>query len=484
MKFIKRLSVVFTVILAIILFLAVNCGKKYKKIQIILLSVDTLRGDHITPYGYKRDTAPNLARLVEDSTYYKNAYTNGCWTMPSHMSMITGTLPSRHGVNKDWLAFSRKKFPILPDSIPTLPQILKKAQENIKTVNFAKLSNELGFGRGVDINNSEDPFANDEKLDKLLKELENQKDNDFFFFLHTWMVHAPYTHGYYLKEEGKIDEEKQQNIDNFRELNKEERNRLLEQEGKGMGRDFIEYLRKNRIFNAGDVQALYDSGIRYVDHYIGKLLEKTKKLGIYDQLMIVIVSDHGEHFEEHVKNMFNDYHGHDYYEEFIKVPIIIKYPHQGKPKKPIDLASLIDVVPTILDYYGIKIPSYIQGESLLKPYSQRQRKYLVSEALTVPGIEKKMIRVGHLKYIVTMKKPDQPGRLNWDNVTERRLFDLDADPLEKKNLFKNKAFIAAGQGLEKMLKMILKGSASQFDSKEETTVNKEIIDHMKTLGYL
>ena len=81
MQQIKRLTLVGLITVFMILLLMVNCGKQ-KKIQVILISIDTLRGDSITPYGYFRDTTPNLSQLVKESVYFPQAYSNGCWTMP------------------------------------------------------------------------------------------------------------------------------------------------------------------------------------------------------------------------------------------------------------------------------------------------------------------------------------------------------------------------------------------------------------------
>ena len=93
------------------LFISCSQKKVNDKIQIILISIDTLRGDHLTSAGYFRDTSPNLTRLIKDSTYYIKAYTNGCWTIPSHMSLLTGTLPSRHGLNVDWKSIQNGMYP-------------------------------------------------------------------------------------------------------------------------------------------------------------------------------------------------------------------------------------------------------------------------------------------------------------------------------------------------------------------------------------
>ena len=208
-----------------ILFFMVNCGKQ-KKIQVILISIDTLRGDSITPYGYFRDTTPFLSRLVKESVYFPNAYSNGCWTMPSHMSMLTGTLPSRHGVNQGMGAIEVRKAFMLNNAVKMLPEILKVSHPQLTTAKFAKLPGDLGFARGFDINNTFDSFQDEENFEKLLKEFENQQDREFFFFVHTWMVHAPYARSRFLKE-GKIDREKREQIDRFRTMTDEERMKVL-----------------------------------------------------------------------------------------------------------------------------------------------------------------------------------------------------------------------------------------------------------------
>ena len=169
----KSVLLLFIIILST-LSLLVNCNKKKvnEKIQIILISVDTLRGDHLSSYGYFRDTSPHLSKLVKDSVYYPNAYPNGCWTMPSHMSLLTGTFPSRHGIDKDWASIKNKKFPKLNDSVKNIAEVLKSYNINLKTLKFARLPNELGFGRGYDKNFIIDTFHSDKLINKVLKELE------------------------------------------------------------------------------------------------------------------------------------------------------------------------------------------------------------------------------------------------------------------------------------------------------------------------
>jgi iduronate 2-sulfatase len=236
--------------------------------------------------------------------------------------------------------------------------------------------------------------------------------------------------------------------------------------------------------NVKDCVDMYDGGIRYVDDYIGRLIDTAKQLGIYNDLMFVVLSDHGEHFAEHNGMPFYNWHGKDYYEEYIKVPLIIKYPQQAvRPAHRTEVVSLIDVLPTILDFYDVAIPEFVQGDSLLKPGAQRKN-YIVSEAVSQPNEELKMIRADNMKYIVTMSNPSNRKRVNWDTVKHRRLFDLKKDPAEEQNLCADLKFSAHCVDLEKKLKVILTESSGADQTTGEVTLDKETLEQMQALGYL
>jgi len=470
----RNIQIITTILALFPILLTLQCGKKIQppqKKQIILISIDTLRGDHLEAYGYSRETAPNLARLVDDSVYYKNAYPNGCWTMPSHTSMLTGTLPSRHGINLDWKSLKQGMYPSANEKIENLSEILQK--KGIETVKYADLPDELGFNRGFDRNYNTDPFFRNRKFNKLLKDLEKSKDREFFFFIHTWMVHAPYANSRYM-EEKQLNSDLRYKIDNFRKLPKK---------SKFLTRDFHAFLKENQLLSLGNCINLYDGGIHFADNRFGQLIEALKKSGIYDNVMLIVTSDHGEHFDEHYSNRYYDHHGKDFYEEFIKVPLLIKYP-SGRSKIKKEPVSLIDIVPTVLDYYGLPIPGYIQGQSLHAPGEDRARQYFVSEAISLGHMERKMIRVGDLKYIVTMDNPSNKERTNWQAVTERRLFDLAKDPGEKNNLFLDPKFKQIAIDFEKLLRSIIKESAAGHNLSGKKKIGKETLEKMESLGYL
>ena len=452
----------------------VSCKGKVsvKKKQIILISVDTLRADHISPAGYVRDTSPHLSELVDDSVYYTHAYTNGCWTMPSHISLLTGTLPSRHGIIHDWQTRQWGEYYTMNETVRTVSEVLQA--QDILTMKFARLPNELGFGKGYTINRGADPLEDENRFTRLVNELSLRKDQDFFLFMHTWMVHAPYTKSHYLAE-NRLSAEQRAFIDGLRQTVSFGVDRV---------KVFLDFLKKHNLYNSEDCMTLYDSGISYVDNMLGRLIEKCRELGIYDQVMLIVVSDHGEHFSEHYPHLFYNYHGSDFYEEFIRVPLIVKYPYEYRSGKQENPVALVDVMPTILDFYGIEIPDLVQGDSLLKPYSKRSRNYVVAEAISSHGVERKMILKDDLKYIVTMPDPEGAARANWRSINERRLFDLKNDPQELINLFPDLIHRKTCNEMERALMSVINLSVASDTSTKKTELSEETLEQLKSLGYI
>ncbi len=454
------------------LWLHAGQADKPKKTQIILISVDTLRGDHLNSYGYARETAPYLAKLIQDSVYYREAYLNGCWTIPSHVSMLTGTLPSRHGVNMGWAFLPGWTVKKPGRSIRFLAEILQSRK--VHTQKFAKLSPEYGFDRGFDGKENIDPFLSNLRFKKVQDYLESSKGKDFFLFIHTWMVHSPYANTHFLTK-GKIDAGTRHRIDHFRRLYGE---------GGDTSNVFAAMLKENRLFNAQDCISLYDGGIRYADRYIGRIISLAKRLGIYQNLMVIVTSDHGEHFSERFPNQFYNCHGRDFTEEFIRVPLIIKYPGGRVTGSLDDAVSLIDIVPTILDRFGFEIPPYVQGRSLLRKDPREGAVIRVAESIHENLSEKKMIRSGDMKYIVTMDEVSGNAKANWDKISQRRLFDLANDPGETRNLYDDPRYRNLCIDLERRLKEIIRRSANPRFAAESTRVSEETLKQMKALGYL
>jgi arylsulfatase A-like enzyme len=389
------------------------------------------------------------------------------------MSILTGTLPSRHGVNMDWSTFEYRfnEYPALKNSVKTIAEVLREVQ--FYSAKIAKLPDEIGFSRGFSMSLSVDPFQNEAQFQILINQLENNKNKDFFFFIHTWMVHAPYANTYYLAE-GKLTDTEKSFVDDYR------KNIFADQND---SERFVEFLRQKNIYTREDCVDLYDGSIHMVDQYIGRLLDYCRQSGLYENMMIIITSDHGEHFGEH-SPVFYGCHGSEFFEEYVRTPLIIKYPHERKRQSIKDPVSLIDIFPIVLDYYKIDIPSFVQGRSPSPTKNLIQEPVIISEATSNNKIEKKMIFYKGIKYILSMSEPFGPARTNWNSITERKLFNLVQDPNERRDLYGDPQYKTIGQEYENMLIQTIKASSENSPLSKKTNLSKETIQLLKSLGYI
>jgi arylsulfatase A-like enzyme len=215
--------------------------------------------------------------------------------------------------------------------------------------------------------------------------------------------------------------------------------------------------------------ALYDGEIRYVDDYIKKLLDRLDKLHLMDKTMVVITADHGEEFLEHSGN----WHGHTLYDELIHVPLIIYIPGTEGGKVINKQVSTLNILPTILEFLDIPIKQNLEGVSML--YSTQPYKEQVFSHTDTDNRGMSAIRTEKLKYIYSSKE------------NKYQMYDLSQDPKEQNNL------TGYGQLQEDQLKIRLFGwledckkiiSAQLKDSGSEQTMDQELKERLKSLGYL
>lgn len=416
----------------------------------MLISIDTLRADHLSILGYERET-PNIDDFARDSVVYERAYTNGCWTMPSHMSMLTGTLSARHGVNMPWFNRGGKDiYRALSEEIKTIAELLP-----IKSVKFAKLPEALGFNRGFNISEYKDPFQNESGYKKLIGLISQFQNSEFFFFVHTWMVHAPYSDGIYFTDDPEI----RDYIFNLRETSD------------SASGDLSDYLKGRNEFTVKNCLDLYDGGINRVDREVGRLMEYLKKNNLYGEMLIIITSDHGENFNDHYKGFYGD-HGKDFYEEYVRVPLFVKFPYSSPTGWVENPVSLIDLVPTILDYCSVDIPPQVQGQILPQP-GEKFNRTIISEATTkLKNLERKMILQEDIKLIVNI--PDPNGAERMGKIKDYRVYDLKNDPGENEDISGYRYLI---RELEQMIK------DSGISGCKETKIAEETKTQLRALGY-
>lgn len=321
---------------------------KQNKLNIILISLDTLRADHLSCYGYERDTSPYLDRLVEDSVFFEDVFSHSSWTLPSHLSMLFSLNGASHQVY-----YNTQK---IDNSLPSIASYLR--ENGYITYGFTGggyVSSIYGFSKGFDWYDEpvggRNALLADDEAERLYEYtsdwIEKNQDKQFFLFLHTFQIHGPY----------KCPEPW---IETYLDKNAKWKGiglRLLLEE-KGQDFPFTPDEREN-------IKALYDGEIKYTDETLIKpLVEFLKNKGLYDNTLLIITSDHGEEFYEHGGWL----HSRTLYNELIRIPLIIKFPsskYKGTKVKP--KARSIDIMPTVLDLCSINYPKdSLEGESLVK----------------------------------------------------------------------------------------------------------------------
>jgi arylsulfatase A-like enzyme len=320
--------------------------------DIVLISIDTLRADHLGCYGYARPTSPNIDALASRSFVFERAYAQSHNTLVSHATLLTSLNPISHGATP--------RHPIDAD-IVTLAEVLKTRgyHRAAFTTHPSWLSARMGFAQGFGRFHARDGSAeeiNGEVFDWLrtINTLrEGGEERPFFLFVHYYDVHSdwdqqPYETGtdYDHRFAGDYD-------GTFRGCREAVCASVLLSRVAG----------KPNLLSPEElrwVRALYDGGIAYTDHHVGELLETLRRLDLFDASWIVITSDHGEEFMEHGRMLHSQP-----YEETARVPLVIRPPGGGSQKRVPQPMGLVDVGPTLLDSVDIAIPPVFEGRSVL-----------------------------------------------------------------------------------------------------------------------
>jgi len=407
---------------------------------IILYVLDSLRADHLSCYGYSSKTSTNIDRLAIEGILFEKAFAQSTWTRPSGASILSSTYPSVHGV--------MTVEDVLPRKIKTLP--LKLRKEGFKTIAISSMGNispGFGFGGGFDhfieLYKEEEVFKRRPnvrtknvgwqhhfKADSiaiptsedintfLFPFLDAYADKDLFVFIWSLDTHAPYFH-------------RDPKLANFSPPT-----------SKMLWNKNIAKMRSKKKMTI--LRKLYDDMIYFNDYNIGRLTEKLKQVGLYDQTFFIIVSDHGESFGEH--RVYS--HAGVPYDEQIRVPFILKFPNSLFSGRVSSLVQHIDLAPTILEYSGIS-PRYLgfQGKSLLPLLSGQKElnEFVFTQTqLTKSSLQYTSLRTITHKYIekksgktavyISLKRT--LSGLKERFAADQLLFSLKDDPCEKKNIAK------------------------------------------------
>ncbi|MGE0812808.1 MAG: sulfatase-like hydrolase/transferase [Vicinamibacterales bacterium] len=362
---------------------------------IVLISIDTLRADHLPLYGYAKVRTPALDALARDGVLFERAYSHSPQTLPAHTSILSGRLPFEHGV-RDNIGFAVKPGERL------LPGLLhERGYATAGVVSAYVLRKDVGLDQGFDLYDSALAIQSPElsvgqvqrdgaeSLTIAEQWIGQRQDPRWFLFLHLYEPHKPYA----------------------------------------PPARFAEF-------------APYDGEIAYADELVGRLVADLRARGLYDRATIVLLADHGEGLGDHGELE----HGVFLYNETTHVPLIVKRPGQrGAGRRVAAPVQHIDVVPTILDGLGVPVPADLQGRSLVPLMDGTgpiRDTGIYAEALYpryhFGWSELTSITANDYRYI---------------RAPREELYQLAADPGERTNLAAAEPQVAAGfrAGLERLI---------------------------------
>ena len=408
--------------------------------NVIVILIDTLRADHLPCYGYERNTAPNICGLAEEGFLFQNMFSNSPSTKASVASLFTSMLPSQHKSihNED----------VLSDEVTTMAEILAEHGYHTYAVNGnpvikTKFNYDQGFATW------KDNITRTTKRNRVIFDSLGSYEQPFFLYLHYMDPHSPYTAptSYYRFFNGDYDGSVT-----------------------GAGPYDVSYF-ENRPDELEQLRNFYDNEIRFVDHRIGELFERLREAGLYEDSVIILLSDHGEMFLEH--GSFE--HSNGVYTEVIDVPLIIRPPNQEKivVETPV---QTVDILPTLLSMLGIDVDHRFMGRPIFSLIGSDETRPIFSEqqrrCCGQTRFAEKALIMGNYKLIKQLAKT---------NV--HLLFDMRKDPMERVNLIDS-----APNAIELIEKMdsLIQANASMYDGIEtkKTTLDEETTQQLKALGYI
>jgi arylsulfatase A-like enzyme/Flp pilus assembly protein TadD len=413
-----------------------GCRGKARRPNVLLVTFDTTRADHLGAYGYARAQTPVVDRLAAEGVVFENAYSSIPLTAPSHSTILTGKIPPAHGVRDNGLF-------VLGAEQQTLAEILKaQGYRTGAAIGGFPLVARYGLNQGFDFY--------DDRL--------------------TPTFDSPLAGGAPKRNEFAFEERRAARVNEavFEWL-----------AGAKRGEPFFLWVHYYDPHQPHDPPApydqlfadhLYDGDIAYTDESLGTLLDRLRRDGLYDDTLVVLTSDHGEGLGEHEELS----HSYLLYESTLHVPLVLRGPGVAANRRVAGRVRLADVAPTVLDALGIPVPADMQGRSL-KPLLSggaggRVERTHYAETLS-PRLSQNW---GELRALYE-------GSWKYIHGPKPELFDLAADPKELRNLVESRSDQAAT--MRTALADFLQRNSPPGGSRM-SPVDDETRARLQALGYL
>lgn len=416
----------FLILMALSALLAAAQTPANPATNVVLITIDTLRADHVGCYGYKRVKTPNIDSLAADGARFERAFSVVPVTLPSHTTMLTGTYPMLSGMHD----FSGNK---LSPQQPTLASVLKDAgYATGAVVGSAVLDSRFGLNRGFDFYYDHFDFSrlDEANLDEMerpgnvvadvaLDWLGKNVQKKFFLWMHVYDPHFPY------------------------------------RPPEPYAREYADHP--------------YDGEIAFADEQVGRLVRFLKDKGLYRNTLIVLSGDHGESLGEHGEKT----HGFFIYNATMRVPLIIRLPGSTAARTVADPVSLVDLMPTVLAALGMEIPSPVQGKNLLGVILEDKgdhNRNLYGETY-----------LPRLHFNWSELRGTENAKYHFIDAPRPELYDLTKDPGEVHNLFTEKKAVA--EEMHAKLAGLIRDYSAGKELAEKTGLDPEMMERLKALGY-
>ena len=460
--------------------------------NVVIITPTNIGAKHMSLYDYERLTTPNLDKFAKDSIVFTDAYSPISWSLPAVASLFTSQYPFTHGL------MSRR---VLDKNEVTLAEILKLY--NYTTVAFTgggDYKSIYGIDQGFDIFDDNDKSiiftgSFNRSLEQATNWMENNSDKKFFMFVQGYDAHCPFDPPFEYRSffensyNGKINDSLcVRNIGLKSDMNGGINNYSVDafyfvNMTISPAYSFLVPVNLS-LTDINHLTSMYDSEIRYVDTMISNFLTEVSQSNISNKTILIIVGDHGDTFGEHGRLVRLGLARGIFYDDVINVPLIIKHPYISNGRKIDSLVQTIDVAPSILDFLNIPIPYGFQGISLL-PLINRSKDsvhgYIFGGGIF--GNEQSEIfpQITIHDYI-----RDKQWKLIYErslegNIFTFELYNIRNDPLEFKNLAKQKSKIASS----------LKNNLTDWEQSSVITkklsnvfLNDEELKELRKAGYV